>query len=110
MNAIDPDGNLAFLLPAAASSVGSLAGWGSAAVAAGSILAEASISGDVPSPNDRAITAPEKPKRGVTCTCRAAANGQQSNNGTEDEYAFGTANAPTYREARVEAERIARKN
>ena len=58
----------------------------------------------------RAIPQPSKPKRGVTCTCRASSSGQQAGNCPESEYAFGTANAPTAREARAEAERIARKN
>ncbi len=57
----------------------------------------------------RNIDQPDKPKRGVTCTCRAASSGQQEGNCPEDEFAFGTATAPTYSQARAEAERIARR-
>lgn len=59
---------------------------------------------------ERAIPQPAKPRKGVTCTCRAASNGLQEGNCPDIEYAFGTATAPTYREARAEAERIARAN
>ena len=58
---------------------------------------------------DRSIDQPDKPRRGVTCTCRASASGEQDGNCPEDEFAFGTATAPTKRQARTEAERIARK-
>ncbi|MDP2226882.1 MAG: hypothetical protein Q8J78_05350, partial [Moraxellaceae bacterium] len=60
--------------------------------------------------SERTISQPPKPNRGVTCTCRAASNGLQDGNCPDEEYAFGTATAPTKRAARAEAERIARRN
>ncbi len=59
---------------------------------------------------ERNIEQPSKPRRGVTCRCRAASNGLQDGNCPDDEFAFGTATAPTYSQARAEAERVARKN
>ena len=76
----------------------------------GIVMLALSLTGDTPQTRDRTIPQPEKPKRGVTCTCRAASNGLQEGNCPNDEYAFGTATAPTKREARAEAERIARRN
>lgn len=60
-------------------------------------------------PNRRAIDWPDKPKRGWVCTARVASSGQQAGSCPEEEYAFGTASGPTYRSARAEAERIARR-
>ncbi|MCK9194594.1 MAG: RHS repeat-associated core domain-containing protein, partial [Nevskia sp.] len=76
----------------------------------GVVMLALSLTGDTPQTRDRTIPQPDKPKRGVTCTCRAASNGLQEGNCPNDEYAFGTATASTKREARAEAERIARRN
>ena len=105
----DPTGEFAILLPALPA-IGAAIVKASTAVVGGLTLAAIlSTPGDTSSgTKDRAITAPSKPRRGVTCTCRASSNGQQNGNCPDDEFAFGTATAPTYRQARAEAERIAR--
>ncbi len=108
---LDAEAAIAALPAAAAIAMADSPIPGPADLAAGlGLAALALIPGDSDKSKERAITQPPKPNRGVTCTCRAAANGQQSGNCPDQEYAFGTATAPTYREARAEAERIARKN
>ncbi|PJF38190.1 MAG: hypothetical protein CUN55_18270, partial [Phototrophicales bacterium] len=59
--------------------------------------------------HDRSIEWPSKPKKGWVCVCRASSSGQQPGNCPENEFAFGTGYGPTYKAARAEAERNARK-
>ena len=88
---------------------GVLADIGTSILGGAVLAAILSTPGDTTQTQDRTIPQPSKPKRGVTCTCRASSSGQQEGNCPDDEFAFGTATAPTKRQARAEAERIARK-
>jgi len=119
----DPTGEIIVLLPAAGligeglaaaggaitAALGSSGFWATGA-AVGGMLAVSTISGDTSQIRSRNIPQPPKPKKGVTCICRASSNGLQEGNCPDDEFAFGEATAPTKTEARAEAERIARKN
>ncbi|QJP07787.1 RHS repeat protein [Pseudomonas multiresinivorans] len=111
LNLIDPIGEAALEIPVP-DIILDLPDWvtipgGRALGMVGAIL---SLSGDTAQTRDRTIPQPEKPKKGVTCICRASSNGLQEGNCPDDEFAFGKATAPTKTEARAEAERIARKN
>lgn len=110
---IDPDGLNPFTAARAGWAIGGAINYtiqAATGLSLGVIIYNATHDDSSDKAKDRAIPQSDKPKRGVTCTCRATSSGQQAGNCPEEEFAFGTATAPTAREARAEAERIARKN
>jgi hypothetical protein len=105
---VDPTGEFAFLLPFVPAAAGW--GWGSAAVAAGAILATASIPGDTSGSEKRTVPYPERKRGKFTCICRANKDGRSPDNCSIDnqDFAMGYGEGPTLADAKRAAEKDAK--